>query len=701
MALTRCVLIAVLVCGLAAAAVVCVQRYQVEQVNRAVEIVLDYREIATVAAASGSSEQDALTALREAGATSVALQEVSLEELLATGRAELLPWAASGPSLEADRPELVSLIPWQWEEQIAANLRAKFPAIRDLSSPGGPVALPAHIAQSGSVGVGYDQEAVQAVVEQAGLLPVARPVVDDVRTVEAVELACRQAREIGAAKVVWQGQSVLGCPGLLGATADALRRHHLTHCSIEFGKQLGDAGLSRRLGAQIVRLHSINENEMPAMSPQKAIERFVRAVRERNIRVCYVRLFLDASGDPLTTNTDFLAGLTARLETAGFRLGPAQPLAELAPSAGMLRPAAALAAVAGTLYLILFLWRLSAPWRWALCGLGLLSCLGGPLALGETWHKLAALLAAIVFPTLGVSLTRLGAASEAGANGSSRLKPLLQGAAGAPRRFGACWWQGAQRFAIAAACSVVGGVVIAALLSDLPYLVKLDHFTGVKLAQLAPLGLLAAVFLGRPAGPAREEGETLGDYVPGWRRALARTVEYGHVALLFAAMAVLGLLLVRSGNEPAVGVTGLELKFRSVLEDVLVVRPRTKEFLVAHPLLLLAFALNARGHTRGVWLIAVLGAVGQCSMVNTFCHLHTPLAVSLLRTVHGLWIGAALGTVLTWIVFRVVPRWHHRDAENTENGNSRAGCPRHWDWPAPPGADAPVSSGGEKGNAPE
>jgi hypothetical protein len=586
-------------------------------------------EVATLAAATEASEGDVLDALREAGATSVAVQEVALRELLATGRVHV----RASDGARSPQPDVVYLSPGPWPEQIALNLTTKFPGTRRLQRRGGPVPLFPDIVESLGVGVGYDQDAVSA-VKAAGLLRIARPLVDEVRTTEAVDLVCRQARETGATKVVWTGQSVLGYRGLVAHTANALRANGLTHCTVEFGKQLGDTGLCSRLESRVVRLHSINENEMATMAAGKAIERFVRAVRERNIRVCYVRLFLDATGDPLAANADFVRRLADALERAGYELGAAQPLGDIAPAA-QVRPAVALSAVAGALLLLVALWELPSVLVWALLAAGVLGCAAGPPALGEQWYKLMALLAAVVFPTLGVSLTRLGEGT--GATG-----------------FGACWRRGLWRFGVAAGCSLAGALTVAALLSEARYLVKTDQFTGVKLAQFAPLGLLALILLGRPFGRAPERRETPRDYLPGWRHALAQTVEYGHVALLFAALVVLAMLLVRSGNEPAMGVTGLELKVRSALEDALVVRPRTKEFLIAHPLLLLALALNARGCRRGLWLMVLLGAVGQCSMVNTFCHLHTPLEVSLLRTVHGLWIGVLVGTALTWVVFRAL-----------------------------------------------
>ena len=69
-------------------------------------------------------------------------------------------------------------------------------------------------------------------------------------------------------------------------------------------------------------------------------------------------------------------------------------------------------------------------------------------------------------------------------------------------------------------------------------------------------------------------------------------------------------------------------------------RPRTKEFLLGHPamLVLLYFGYDLRKI-----VVLLLGVIGQVSIVNTYAHLHTPLAVSLLRSFHGLWLGILLG----------------------------------------------------------
>ncbi len=61
------------------------------------------------------------------------------------------------------------------------------------------------------------------------------------------------------------------------------------------------------------------------------------------------------------------------------------------------------------------------------------------------------------------------------------------------------------------------------------------------------------------------------------------------------ALVALALFVARSGNDPGVGVSATELKVRSLLDKYLLVRPRTKEFLLGHPALLLGLACSASG----------------------------------------------------------------------------------------------------------
>jgi len=207
--------------------------------------------------------------------------------------------------------------------------------------------------------------------------------------------------------------------------------------------------------------------------------------------------------------------------------------------------------------------------------------------------------------------------------------------------------------------TLVGAMLIVGVYSPVCYLEGVGVFAGVKLAYLTPLVLAFAVAVADLPGRL----EPLGHW---WMRVKLRSLRFfgqpitivlGIVVL--AALAGLAFAISRSGNQPAVAPTGGELKLRGLLESLLVVRPRTKEFLLGHPALMLLIALSLRGRRAWLPLIAVLAGVGQISVLNTFCHFHSPLHVSFLRTINGIWLGALAGVVvvLAWrLLFDRRPR---------------------------------------------
>ena len=100
------------------------------------------------------------------------------------------------------------------------------------------------------------------------------------------------------------------------------------------------------------------------------------------------------------------------------------------------------------------------------------------------------------------------------------------------------------------------------------------------------------------------------------------------------------------------------------MDTLLFVRPRTKEFLLGHPLLIVGIALWIRARAADApptwkgWAAVALavGAIGQTSVVNTLCHLHTPIALSMAR----LGVGWVAGGILGFLLWAVVGRWQRR-----------------------------------------
>jgi hypothetical protein len=188
---------------------------------------------------------------------------------------------------------------------------------------------------------------------------------------------------------------------------------------------------------------------------------------------------------------------------------------------------------------------------------------------------------------------------------------------------------------------------VAVFLSTPLFTLGVEGFRGVKLALLLPLGV-ALFSLYR----AKEIHHFLHEPI---------NVERLLLGVFF--IGGVGYMVLRSGHGTPVDAGAVELRMRGFLESVFMVRPRFKEFLIGHPLLLLGFYLRRRfpegaspfPDRPGTWgqvlyfifhdsrPFLLAGFLGQLSMMNTFFHAHTPLWVSALRTFHGLWLGGLLG----------------------------------------------------------
>jgi len=147
------------------------------------------------------------------------------------------------------------------------------------------------------------------------------------------------------------------------------------------------------------------------------------------------------------------------------------------------------------------------------------------------------------------------------------------------------------------------------------------------------------------------------------RRVLSSPILVWH-AVAIGLLGAAGLIYIaRTGNTSVlpVGVPAWEQAMRSILERLLPVRPRTKEFLLGHPAFILAAALSWAGDRAALLPVAALALIGQISLANTFAHLHTPIAVTLTRVLVGAGLGLAVGLAVAG-VFLAVRRGVRRSA---------------------------------------
>jgi hypothetical protein len=636
------VLVGLLVVGLAGSLFAGWQRHRVESAYRTVEVVLDGEDWRLLALREGRLGSGFWQELKARGAGSVAVYEATLRRLQDEGRltyrsgAELLDLLRAGglnPALRgvaaSAEPGAVYVLPADPEvaRQVWFGFRTALGPERVAAVLREPLVLRVRgrLRDLEETGLGFLPSSVRR-WEALGFRVVLRP--RNVRSFTAERLQERvgaQASLLRGRTVVFDLNEVLGYERLVEDASRALQAAGAVYGRVEVltpaRRIRGEDAMTRFMRPHVVRVVSIPPEELERLPVEDAVERFARGVRERNLRVLYVRPYLQTPGgvDAVAFNLDYLARVVQAVRSAGFQLGPARPLPELALSHAARWAAVAASTASGVLLAAVVGRALGKELHtWAGLGLGaaglVAAAAGQAVGFGLWVSKLWALMAAVAFPTMAVL----------------RVAPRV-GGGGVGQAVGALWE--------ASAFSALGGFVVAALLSDWTFRLAADGFLGVKLATVGPALLAAGAWtaLGDDGGHSGT-----GRLVRRVRAWLERPVTLGAV-LAVAVVAGLGLLLLlRTGN------TGLPLppgeeRLREALERALVARPRTKEYLLGHPALVLAVASGAVGLRAWSLPLVVVGAVGQAGLVNSFSHAHTPLLYTVWRTANGLVLGTLVG----------------------------------------------------------
>lgn len=664
-------LTALIVLGVLASLVAAVHRFQAEGHNRRVEIGLEYAEVDTLAQSSGRPLPDLLRDLKAQNVGALVLNEDTLSSLETTGAARpfVQPSGSGGPStvLEVDDPRTLARI----REALAAHGISPVDSATGgtrfaLVAPGFASHTPLEqtlvrldYAHLRSLGLGLPPEAVKTTTA-AGLSIVGRIANFPGVTPTSARAVLAALRAQGATLVIFVGDDLLGYRGMEKEVANLLRSPGtpplagmpdtppigLRYGEVEFGKQRGESVLVAALRGDYVRVHAIQTAEMGQMDENAIIDRYALAARERNIRFCYVRLLTNAGADAVAANTEFLRKISRRIArggkvtAGGLEFGAARPF-EKVRFPTLLFGLMGLGVAAGAVWMLRELAPISDRAALLLLGASLVVCAGLGLA-GQSGRTLVALLAGIAFPTIACL--------------RAYPRPHDEAVPDPPLPPAVCVSRALRTLGSASAVTLIGIVHVIGLLASREFMVKASQFLGIKAQHGVPILLVAFVAL---IGGVQLRGETwvaFRDRALGrLRAALDEPARYGLLLLGLVALAMLVLILARTGNDSGVAVSGAEMKGRALLDRLLPVRPRTKEFLIGHPAFVLALAWWWRGRRRLAIPCYVVGSIGQVSLLNTFCHIHTPEIASLWRGGLGLIVGAAIGVALFLVLERFLP----------------------------------------------
>lgn len=658
------ILIAVIILGLLASLTIDVQRYQVEQENKSIELIMDYEDLVALAEKEGVSPEKVLAQAKEAGITSLAVYETTFKKLNVNGKAAAVNGsvllanyqngAISDPGwrqlIEAGQIKGTNVYVTGHHQQTFQEVhedlirRLGQDRVRELTISGQRVLeVKANYEEFEKMDLGMPTDEMQA-VNDAGFYVVARPTNYRQCTKEDIDAFFDRLDGYKVSAIVASGSQTLGAPDESDYMAQQMRGRGLTLGMIEgvtqlqFFPQDGMLAIAKANDYQSARLYSIPKDEQKKMKVNEAIDRWGTTDDERNIRFNLLKTFeKPAPGmSLLETNMSYVAGVKDKLEAQGFTMGRAGVFASFYPEAP-LRSLVMLGVAAGiVLYLSLVIPAMKSRQAYILLAvLALIMVVPVLMGHGNKIRVAAALAAANVFPAISVLWILDKIRQRVPQQGTGLLRMMGTGIAA---------------LFVCGMISYVGAAYLSGSLADTEYLLEVNIFRGIKLTFILPIILVAIGFLQRFDVFDGKMDDTEG-FLEQFKRILNVPVKVKTLLGLFLVLVAAVVFVARSGHTMGMPVSATELKFRAFLEQAMYARPRTKEFMIGHPAFLLAaMAWFRKWPTMVLFILVMVATIGQGSMVETFAHMRSPILMSTARGLGGLVLGAGVGAICMILV---------------------------------------------------
>jgi len=625
-------------------------RFNNERSNKAVVPVIDYDEFLRAADKAHIGMEGVLEELKQAGAVTVGIKEVTLEELLYRGEIYISTLGEFFASMQQNSPELIQSI----EEHIGASLlnpSSHIVLARDASTVaflkerlgrrfedgqymtfdiGGRTYfyLNTEIEDNFKTGLGFNEENIRE-IKRMGFEILLLPRKSSGSGTEYLSEYEKVVKEFDVKYIMFDGDVVPGVPDNLSVVKNIMERNNLTlgiieePSQIKYVNQKGIDELITGSDYSINRVYIAPESYLQRLDSEEMFYQWVRGVVDRNIRLIYISPLKNKKltyAENISSTIESVKNFNSFISSKGYAIdNPLTRLSSRFPSSLHYLAASLSLLLAGMLYLLyLSDFRLKKGIVAVLLAFGIVLSIVLNTVLRMDIAKPLALSAAILYPSFS-SLLLLRFLK------SGRVQSV------AGRIFAS--------LGILLGVNAMGMYSIVSLLSDIRYTMNVDIFRGVKMSFIIPLLLFAVNYLFCFIGYGNVKDFLI--------ELMHSKVTYLAAAIFLVGAAGFYIYIGRSGNTMGVSASSLELRIREVFEKLLVARPRLKEFFIGYPALFLMVYLYDRYKKGVIPFIFGLGVIiGGVSMVNSFSHVFTAITVSALRTFYGLIIGAVLGAVL-------------------------------------------------------
>jgi len=664
------ILIFFIIVALVVAGIITYNRSKLESNFKQVELVMSLNELRELSYQEGYDEIELLSKIKNSGVNSIAVHEDTLESLTLSGKIlyfsdkelnklnfflkSIDPFRKYQPSpgeayiIFNDRNDYLR-IRENLEKQLGEDL------VRDLGFlPYIGLKVKGSEEKLVDLGLGFSEEDIE-LVRNLGFQVILRFKNFSQINKEDIEFKFKESDKVGKISgIIFEGETVLGYPSKenLIHTAELLKIKEYPFGIIEFAGQKGIETVAHQASELAVRVHSITKEEMEIISKQKATERWIRAAKERKVRIFYIKPFMKSDSNLIEDNVSYVRTIKEELKALGFITGKASILSITYQEPKIFILLLILGVISGGLILLKNIFTLKKYQEYSLLFLGILFSLLFLFLNREIFLiKLMALMTALIFPTLAIISNEKYFIGDNSYYNSENLKNIPKN----NLNFILMIKQVLSGFFRIILVTLSGALLIAALLSNNKFMLGIDQFSGIKVSYLVPLLLILIIMWLKV-----NKGKLM--ILENIKKPLL--IEHVIIMLFFAAFLV--IYISRSGNFSFLPVLSIEEKVRIFLENTLIARPRNKEFLIGYPALLLAMSMNFLKVEEFKIPIIIIGVIGPVTLINTFCHIHTPFLFSMLRTFNGIWLGLALGLIAVTIFYYTVKIF--RENINYEEG---------------------------------
>ena len=641
-----------------------INRIRIENNYDAVEIVGDLKSFKYLASATGKDLVSVLSDMKSAGLIGVAVNEVTLESLQQSGKISLsllkdvgnlylLSSNLGNVALEDYLKSLTYKEREQYGNYIVVTTKDVkiFNFLKEALTRRVPEDELKVLEKRGSYafvinkpkdafitkGLGFDESDLE-LVKSLGFDVIPR--IENFTGIKDKDIKnyVDILKKFDVKTVIFNGTDVLGNPGKISYAASLFKKNGINVGIIDvpMGKKLqeGMNKFAKFDDYRGIKVFGVSEAETQKYDTSEIVNRWYRGIIERNVRIVYMRAKIDNSKSAaynIQQNQSMIEDMTKYIKKAGLNVGVAKHLLELHQST-LTEILISLGVIAGGLLLL----QMLGIGEYVLILLGLLGAILTSLVLVSKFNdlgvKVVALASSIIFPSLGIGYF------------IDKTKEILE-----KKQNISFTYTSLKIFINSLLISFIGALSIAAIMADSKYMLKIDYFRGVKFSFVLPLVFYVLYYIIKIYN------------ANDWKTFIGRVKEFLNidikvwhlVAILIAG--IIGIIYIsRTGNEPIVKPTELELKFRDFLEHTLVARPRTKEFLIGDPAIILAIYAAFKRSKVWTFIMGIFASIGILSIVNTFSHIESVLMIAIERTVIAWILGALIGMVVVFIVDKVL-----------------------------------------------